>query len=110
MHDGEAPCEVTRLDDPSSDGRLHLAVCGELDISSTNGVRIRLGRLIGVRRDVVIDLSGLTFIGASGLAMFTTLHAAMRARGGSLRLCGLRPRHRQLFEWTQLQYLLDPVG
>lgn len=110
MRDCEVLCEVTRLDDPMGDRRHRLAVSGELDISSTNGVRIRLGRLIGVQRDVVIDISGVTFIGASGLAMFSSLHASMRARGGTLTLCGARPRQRQLFEWTHLQHLLEPDG
>jgi anti-anti-sigma factor len=110
MQHGEAKCQIVPTDDASPDGRLHLALVGELDISSTSGVRIRLDVLVGDHRHVVIDIGGLTYMGASGLAMLVSLRDRLQDRDGSLQLCRPTPRHLRLLEMTHLQDLLAPVG
>lgn len=106
MDHGNDLCSVTPHPGEHGDGRLHLALLGELDSSEVAQTRIRLASMIGVHRDVVVHIDGLTFLGATGLAMFVRMHRAVRDRGGTLVFCDATPRHRRLFEWTNLQHLL----
>jgi len=54
-----------------------------------------------------IDLSGVTFIDSSGLAMLVRIRRAATDAGMDLRLAGTPPRVRQLLEITGLD---EPFG
>ena len=51
---------------------------------------------------VVIDLSSVTFIDSSGLGVLLTALKAARGVGGDVRLTGLTPPVRTIFELTRL--------
>jgi len=51
---------------------------------------------------VVIDLSAVTFIDSSGLGVLLTALKAARGAGGDVRLTGLTPPVRTIFELTRL--------
>ncbi|MEU8118338.1 STAS domain-containing protein [Spirillospora sp. NPDC049024] len=69
-----------------------IAITGDLDISSVPALR---GRLDVALRDagahVVIDLSGVTFCDASGLALLTGARRSAEPAGTAIVLAGPRP-------------------
>ena len=63
------------------------------------------------RRDIVMDLGGLTFMdGAAWLAVMALEHR-VRDWGSRLRVVNVRGRIRKIFELTETEYLLaEPVS
>jgi len=59
---------------------------GELDISSVNELTMLVERECSGRADLVVDLSGLTFLDCAGLRMLLYAHALATSKGSSLRL------------------------
>jgi anti-sigma B factor antagonist len=70
-----------------SAGVVVVAVAGELDMATApvvdEYVRRRLG---GVSRALVLDLSGVTFLGSTGINLLIALAAECEAVGAELRL------------------------
>jgi anti-anti-sigma factor len=56
----------------------------------------------GGDRQLVIDLSRLSFIDSSGLGVLVTALKTARQAGGDVRLCGLSESVRSIFELTRL--------
>ena len=55
-------------------------------------LRLRLTALIGsARRDIGLDLSGVTYINSAGLRALTAVHAHVSANGAGLRLTRMSP-------------------
>lgn len=65
-------------------GRLTLLPSGELDHHSAKGTIKRIEDLIEeyLPRDCVLDLSELTFMDSSGIAVILRVHKRMRELGG----------------------------
>ena len=58
-------------------------------------------------RPVVLDMSEVKVLTASGLGQLITLHNRLRASGGQLVLCNVGERAYEVFEVTRLTDLLD---
>lgn len=56
---------------------------------------------------VLLDLSGVQYLHSMALVRLLTFHNEMKSRGGQLKLCGIQPVVRELFETTQFNKLLD---
>jgi anti-sigma B factor antagonist len=71
-------------------GDVHVVqLSGELDKDSAPALEAELKRVEATdARHIVVDLSGLTFIGSDGLKVF--IHASTRSRGNGDRLILLR--------------------
>lgn len=80
--------------------RLH----GELDLVNADRVRETLVEVAG--STVVVDLSGLTFIDARGLAAFVAAKAQINANDHVLEVIGARPFVRRVFQIGELGGLL----
>ncbi|HVL05848.1 MAG TPA: STAS domain-containing protein [Acidimicrobiales bacterium] len=63
-------------------------VDGELDVYTASLLHARLGALAVRHPGVVIDLSGVPFLDASGLGVLVEGLSRARAGGGTLRLAG----------------------
>jgi anti-sigma B factor antagonist len=64
---------------------VHLA--GEVDIFTTAKLREQLGELIAQSHtDIVVDLTGVTFIDSTGLGVLVGALRSVRARGGRVQL------------------------
>lgn len=81
--------------------RMH----GELDIANADQVRHTLVGVAG--STVVADLSGLTFIDASGLSAFVSARKQIADQGHSCRITGARSFVRRVFQLCDLDGLLD---
>jgi anti-anti-sigma factor len=77
-----------------------LAVGGEVDIATADSFRQALLDAQRSRR-VVVDLSGVTFMDSAGVNALVGAYHRVSA-GDELRLVGLRPNVRRVFEITGL--------
>lgn len=88
-----------------------LTVIGEIDLATVEEVSSRLARLAdGDGRDaerIVVDLSGVGFMGASGLSALVTAEQALRRRGSTLRVRAPQRVVAHLFELTGLDHFLE---
>jgi len=50
------------------------------------------------RVKLVVDGAGLTYISSAGLGVFMGFIEEVRDRGGDIKICGLIPKVRQVFE------------
>ncbi|MGY2082232.1 STAS domain-containing protein [Blastococcus sp. SYSU DS0539] len=64
-----------------------LTAAGEIDCTSAPQVRAVLDRLLDAApREVVIDLSAVTFLDSAGLCVLAAAHRRARATGGRVRV------------------------
>ena len=63
-----------------------LTLQGELDVNTAGQLRHEVMALVDAGPRLVIDTSGLTFCGSSGIAVFVEAHDEARARGVQLRI------------------------
>ncbi|MCC6718041.1 MAG: STAS domain-containing protein [Acetobacteraceae bacterium] len=74
----------------SEPGRVRLHLRGGLDSEASRGMRDSLAALAAVEaREVVIDLSHVTFIDGSGIGALSFLFKRLAARGRRLSLAGV---------------------
>ena len=63
-----------------------LTLQGELDVNTAGRLRQEVMALIDAGRRLVVDTSGLTFCGSSGIAVFVEAREEAQARGAQLRI------------------------
>jgi anti-anti-sigma factor len=86
------------------EGVVRVRVSGDIDPSTAPTFAGELQALIftGAPRELVVDLSGVTFIDSSGLRAVIDVHNLMRDRGGVLVLEDPSEKARRLLEITGL--------
>ncbi len=83
----------------------------ELDANTAPRVKEELESAFGDQtRRVILDLSQLDFIDSAGLGVLVSLVKALRARGGDMRLVGLRDPVRMIFRLTRLDRVFKIFG
>ncbi|MEU1723004.1 STAS domain-containing protein [Actinomadura sp. ATCC 39365] len=96
---------------PRTGRRAVLKVSGDLDLATQAGFRARIAAaLAGQGTRLVLDLSGVTFMDARGLAALVAARDMATARHGSLRLTGVTPAVLRLLEVTRLDRTFSPVS
>jgi len=92
------------------DGAVHIALVGELDISSATRVEDELRRVEEERPPVIlVDLKGLEFMDSTGLRVLTSADTRARKDGRRLAI-GRGPESVQrIFRMTKLDDRLDIV-
>lgn len=61
------------------------------------------------RLRLVVDGSRLSYISSAGLGVFMTFVGEVRDRGGDLKICGLSPRLREVFDLLGFATIFDLV-
>lgn len=78
-------------------GHIVVTAIGEVDIATAAQLRDRLAGPADGGQQVIVDLSGVSFIDAAGLGVLARAAARTAARGGSLQLAAAsRPVRRML--------------
>ena len=93
--EGTAPGEDTAPGEEAARGRsMTVAVIGELDIATVPRFAVRMNELARARdlREMVMDLSGLTFIDAGGVRALVELRSRLEKRHAGLVLDGVPPQ------------------
>lgn len=83
-------------------GHVLVTVSGEIDIAAAARLRDRLAGPVGVGRQVIVDLSQVSFIDAAGAGVLAGAAARAAARGGRLQLAAARGQVRRVLELTGL--------
>jgi len=66
------------------------------------GMRETLKRALTSSRQLVLDLSGVSYIDSSGLGTLVGVYSSARAAGADIKLAGLNQRLRDLLQITKL--------
>lgn len=79
-----------------SSNMVLIEVRGEIDVLSAPGLRAYVCNQVCADRRLILDLSGVDFIGTAGLSVFTSLDARTCQFGSGWALVGGRPVQRLL--------------
>lgn len=80
---------------------------GELDYSTVGLLNERASEVVGkLQGNLVLDIDRLTFVDASALSTFITLHKRLNAQGTKLVISSPSRMARRLFELTRLDHVL----
>lgn len=81
-----------------------IMLSGELDPATAPQLDQEIERILGTGsvQQLVLDLSGLTFLDSSGLRVFVTARAALTGQGGELRLRAPSANTQRLLDVTGL--------
>lgn len=80
-----------------------VALEGEIDLHRSASVREQLDPHIAAKASkLIVDLSGVTYIDSSGLAVFIEAMQRVMAYGGAFALCGLRESVQHIFSIARL--------
>ena len=80
--------------------------CGEVTVFTSPTLRSRLREVIAEgARQIVMDLSAVTYVDSSGVATFVDALREVRQVQGRLVLAGVNPRVRGVFEIARLDTL-----
>lgn len=105
-----APVEILDVETEDRNGLVHVALKGELDLSTVAKVQDELRRVEESEPPVVVlDLSRLTFLDSTGLRCLVT--ADERARGSGRRVVIVRGPEpvQRVFAITRLEERLEMV-
>ena len=76
-----------------------LALSGRLDTDTSADVELALQDLLGAgERNFLIDLTGIGYVSSAGLRVLLATAKQLEGGKGSLRLCGLNPSVKQVFD------------
>jgi anti-anti-sigma factor len=79
---------------------------GDIDYHLVADVTSMLSAVAAQSAELVVDVSQVRFIGASGLGLLATMHRHVNASGGRMTLLGIRPGLSRLLHITELDRLL----
>jgi anti-sigma B factor antagonist len=83
-----------------------LALAGEIDLHESPRVKEKLDPLIEQKLPrVLIDLTGVSYIDSSGIAVLIDAMQRIHAHGGQLALFGMRENVRGVFEIARLDQI-----
>ena len=84
--------------DSGSGSTARIALTGRLDIQGAETVALPLATLSGAKQNVVIDMSGVSFIASIGIRHLVSASKALTRRGGRLVLLNLTAPVREVLE------------
>lgn len=78
-----------------------------LDVRTTKDFRREIQAQMDSHKHVVFDLSTLTFVDSSGMGTLLSCLRQVSSKGGDLKLCGLTPQVRAVFQLVRMHRLFD---
>ncbi|MDQ0273202.1 anti-sigma factor antagonist [Cytobacillus purgationiresistens] len=85
-----------------------ISVSGEIDVYTAPKLRETLLPLSEKEQvDMIVDLSGVSYMDSTGLGVFVGLFKNVRAHEGKFKIIGLSSRLQRLFEITGLADIID---
>jgi anti-anti-sigma factor len=94
--------DVLRLEVSEDSGRAVVRASGEVDLDSSSALRAALARLLVAGRHIVLDLSGVTFIDASGIGVLVGARRSAVRSGLTLALRRPSPVVKKVLEVTSV--------
>jgi anti-sigma B factor antagonist len=88
---------------PAHPAPVVIAPEGEIDLSNSPLLKEQFDPAIAAQCPrVIVDLSGVSYLDSSGLAVLIEAQQSVQSYGGSLALCGLRESVRHIFAIARL--------
>ncbi len=85
-----------------------LRVTGDVDAGTVDGLRQRIDELLAAgEHRFVVDLTNVPFMDSAGLATLVQLFKRVRIGEGDVRIAGLQPDVRRIFELVRLTRVFD---
>lgn len=85
-----------------------VALEGEIDLHESQQVRDGLSPVIKERHpQILIDLTGVSYIDSSGIAVLIDALQKTQSYGGKLLLCGMRDTVKNIFEIARLDQVFQ---
>jgi anti-sigma B factor antagonist len=92
-----------KLETHVTDGITIVAAHGRIVLGEDSAaLRDTLKQVLSSSREVVLNLSGVTYIDSSGLGMLVAVYSSARSSGADIKLAGLGQRLRDLMQITKL--------
>ena len=102
--------EILDVSSEDRNGLVHVALAGELDLSTVAKVQEELRRVeANAPATVVVDLSKLTFLDSTGLRCIVTADERARAEGRRLAIVRGPDAVQRVFAITRLEERLEMV-
>jgi anti-sigma B factor antagonist len=79
----------------------------ELDANNVSDFKRDMAPVLEAHTKLVFDLHRLRFTDSSGLGAFISCLRHANARGGDVKLCGISPQVRAVFELVRLHRIFD---
>ncbi|BCJ49451.1 anti-sigma factor antagonist [Actinoplanes sp. NBRC 14428] len=97
-------------DHPAEGGVIRLGVRGEVDLATAPDLERAVAGAVARpgAREVLVDLSAVTFLDASGIAALARSHLLAAESGVRLRVCGARGVVRRVLAIAGLAAWLSP--
>ena len=92
--------------DNGSGSTARIALTGRLDIQGADTISLPLATLSGAKQNVVIDMSGVSFVASIGIRHLVSAAKSLSRRGGRLVLLKLTP---PVFEVLQTSGITDLI-
>ena len=88
-------------------GPLRLALQGRLDAAGADKVEAGFAAVVsGAGRDVVVDLSGVSFVGSLGIRLLISAARTATRRGWRLVVFGVQPQVNEVFGTVSLDDII----
>lgn len=90
------------------DGIMVVDCAGRLIFGDESAaLRETVKRMLPVRRQIVLNMKGVTYIDSGGLGTLISLYSSCRAAGGELKLASLSAKTLELLQITKLLTVFD---
>ena len=107
MSGGEPSIQHVRWVGAEADAAV-MEAAGDIDLHHSAEFQRGLMEVLDRRpRQIVVDLTGVAYMDSSGVASLVKLLARVRREKVALKLAGLTPRVRSVFEITRLDTVFD---
>jgi anti-sigma B factor antagonist len=78
----------------------------KMDLSTSGEFRRILSPIIQANKQIVLDMTNVTFVDSSGLGAILSVLRELSSAGGDLRLCCVQKRVRVMFEMVRMHRIL----
>jgi anti-sigma B factor antagonist len=79
----------------------------ELDASNVGEFKRDMAPILEAQRELVLNLRRLRFVDSSGMGAILSCLRLLSAKGGDLKLCGMSPQVRSVFELVRMHRIFD---
>jgi len=86
---------------------LKMSIKGRLVVSTTEEFKSALADAIAENQWIVLDLTEMSYIDSSGLGVMVFAQQKLSEKGGELRLAGLQPKPRIVFDITKVYRIFE---
>ena len=90
----------------TSNGFQIVAIAGSMDSTTSPEAQKALDGVLAVASKVALDFTELDYISSAGLRVLLGAAKTLMAKGGSLRIFGLNPSVREVFEISGFSTIL----